>query len=226
MTTQPRLAIVDYGMGNLFSVQQALAAVGQPADITSDRDRLAAADGIVIPGVGAFGVAMNVLATTGMAPVIRERAAAGVPIVGICLGMQLMMASSTEFGAHAGLAIVEGETVALKASPDISSDARVPHVGWSSVVPARERGWSDTPLGGLAPGGDMYFVHSYYVRPSSANLVLSLSTYRGVTFCSSLVKGNVFGCQFHPERSGAEGLEIYRRIANAIRAGAPFGEMG
>jgi imidazole glycerol-phosphate synthase subunit HisH len=211
-------------MGNLFSVHQAFAAVGQPAEITSDPLRLAAADGLVIPGVGAFGVAMNVLETTGMAPVIRARAAAGVPIVGICLGMQLMMSSSTEFGAHAGLGIVEGETVALKANPDISGDARIPHVGWSSVLPAGEHPWSGTPLGGLAPGGDMYFVHSYYVRPASTDVVLARSMYRGVTFCSSLVKRNIFGCQFHPERSGADGLEIYRRIANTIRAGVPFGE--
>jgi glutamine amidotransferase len=224
MSGLPTLAIVDYGMGNLFSVLQAFAAVGQTAEITSDPARLAVADGIVIPGVGAFGVAMNVLERTGMAAVIRERAAQGTPIVGVCLGMQLMMSSSTEFGAHAGLGIVEGDTVALRASPEISAEARIPHVGWSSVQPAKEQGWADTPLGGLGAGGDMYFVHSYFVRPTSAAVVLSLSSYRGVTFCSSLARGNVFGCQFHPERSGADGLEIYRRISTAIRAGEPFGE--
>ena len=221
---QPMLAIVDYGMGNLFSVLHAFAAVGQPAEITSDPARLAAADGLVIPGVGAFGIAMEVLERTGMADAVRERVANGTPLVGICLGMQLMMSSSTEFGAHAGLGIIDGDTVALKASPDISQAARIPHVGWSSVQPARRTAWTDTPLAGLAEGGDMYFVHSYYVRPASPDVVLSLSSYRGVTFCSSLVKGNVFGCQFHPERSGVEGLEIYRRIAMAIRAGEPFGE--
>ena len=224
MTGQPTLAIVDYGMGNLFSVVQAFAAVGQAAAITSDPGDLATADGIVIPGVGAFGVAMSVLERTGMAPIIRERAAQGAPIVGICLGMQLMMSSSTEFGSHAGLGIVDGDTVALKASPAISADARIPHVGWSSVQPAYDRGWADTPLGGLSSGGEMYFVHSYVVRPASADVVLSLSSYRGVTFCSSLVRGNVFGCQFHPERSGPEGLEIYRRISRAIHSGAPFGD--
>ena len=221
---QPRLAIVDYGMGNLFSVLHAFAAVGQPAEITSDPARLAAADGLVIPGVGAFGVAMEVLERTGMADTVRERVAQGTPLVGICLGMQLMMSSSTEFGSHAGLGIIDGDTVALKASPDISRDARIPHVGWSSVQPVRGSGWTNTPLDGLAAGGDMYFVHSFYVRPKTADVVLSLSSYRGVTFCSSLVKGNVFGCQFHPERSGVEGLEIYRRIATAIRRGEPFGE--
>jgi imidazole glycerol-phosphate synthase subunit HisH len=222
---QPALAIVDYGMGNLFSVLHAFAAVGQQAEITSDRARLAAADGLLIPGVGAFGIAMQVLERTGMADTVRERVAHGTPLVGICLGMQLMMSSSTEFGSHAGLGIIEGDTVALKASPEISPEARIPHVGWSAVQPSRgHRGWAETPLNSLAAGGEMYFVHSYYVRPADPSVVLSVSTYRGVTFCSSLVKGNVFGCQFHPERSGVEGLEIYRRIASAIRAGEPFGE--
>ena len=222
---QPALAIVDYGMGNLFSVLHAFAAVGQKAEITSDPARLAAAEGLVIPGVGAFGIAMQVLERTGMADTVRERVAQGAPLVGICLGMQLMMSSSTEFGSHAGLGIIEGDTVALKASPEISPGARIPHVGWSSVQPARQHdGWADTPLNGLAAGGEMYFVHSYYVRPADPGVVLAVSNYRGVTFCSSLVKGNVFGCQFHPERSGVEGLEIYRRIAKAIRAGEPFGE--
>jgi glutamine amidotransferase len=226
MTTgQPRLAIVDYGMGNLFSVLHAFAAVGQPAEITSDPACLGAADGLVIPGVGAFGIAMEVLERSGMADTVRERVAQGVPLIGICLGMQLMMSSSTEFGAHAGLGIIEGDTVALKASSEISADARIPHVGWSAVQPASTRdGWTKTPLEGLRAGGDMYFVHSYYVRPANPAVVLSLSNYRGVTFCSSVVKGNVFGCQFHPERSGADGLEIYRRLADAIRAGEPFGD--
>src|SRR5262249_15972532 len=120
--------------------------------------------------------------------------------------------------------IIDGDTVALKASPEISATARIPHVGWSSVQPARGTGWTATPLDGLAGGGEMYFVHSYYVRPANPSVVLSLSNYRGVTFGSGLVRGKVFGCQFHPERSGAEGLEIYRRIAKAIRAGEPFGE--
>jgi len=221
---QPTLAIVDYGMGNLFSVLHAFAAVGQPAEITSDPARLAAADGLVIPGVGAFGIAMEALERTGMADTVRERVSRGTPLVGICLGMQLLMASSTEFGSHAGLGIIDGDTVALKASPDISPEARIPHIGWSSVQPAPGSGWSHTPLDGLAAGADMYFVHSYFVRPKNSEVVLSLSSYRGVTFCSSLVQGNVFGCQFHPERSGVEGLEIYRRIATAIRAAQPFGE--
>jgi glutamine amidotransferase len=221
----PTLAIVDYGMGNLFSVLHAFAAVGQPAEITSSPTRLAVSEAIVIPGVGAFGIAMDVLERTGMAEAIQDRVACGTPLVGICLGMQLMMTSSTEFGSHRGLGIIEGDTVALKESPDISAGARIPHVGWSAVEQPHARSWCGTPLGGLVPGHEMYFVHSYYVRPTNPEVALSFSSYRGVTFCSSLVKGNVFGCQFHPERSGVEGLEVYRRIAAAIRADEPFGDV-
>jgi glutamine amidotransferase len=219
----PTLAIVDYGMGNLFSVLHAFAAVGQPAEITSSPATLAAAEAIVIPGVGAFGIAMDVLERTGMAETIQEQVARGTPLVGICLGMQLMMSSSTEFGAHRGLGIIEGDTVALKENADIGAGARIPHVGWSAVQPAHSAGWNGTPLGGLVPGHEMYFVHSYYVRPANPDVALSVSSYRGATFCSSLVKDHVFGCQFHPERSGVEGLEIYRRIAAAIRSGKSFG---
>jgi glutamine amidotransferase len=225
MKSSASVAIVDYGMGNLFSVGQAFAAVGQSAEITSSPDTLAAADAIVIPGVGAFGRAMEILERTGMADTIRERARQGTPIVGVCLGMQLMMSSSTEFGSHRGLALIDGDTVALKANPTIDSAARIPHVGWTAVQPAHAGAWSGTPLAALGPGHDMYFVHSFYVRPADPSVALAFSSYRGVTFCSSLVKGNLFGCQFHPERSGPEGLEVYRHITASIRAGRSFGGM-
>ena len=221
----PTLAIVDYGMGNLFSVRHAFAAVGQDAEITASPDHVAAADGIVIPGVGAFGVAMDVLTRTGLAETIKDRASRGAPVVGICLGMQLMMSTSAEFGAHDGLGIIAGETVSLKDIPGIDRRARVPHVGWTAVHPTRPAGWAGTPLAGLEPDSPMYFVHSYCVKPADTAVSLASSEYLGATFCCSLVKGNVFGCQFHPERSAADGIEVYRRIVAAIRTGQPFGEM-
>jgi glutamine amidotransferase len=223
MSHQPDIAVVDYGMGNLFSVVQAFAAVGQRAEITASPERLATADALVIPGVGAFGIAMNVLERTGMADTIRDRASRGVPLVGICLGLQLMMSSSTEFGRHAGLGLVAGETSALRDSPEVPGTARIPHVGWSAVDAPGSRGWGGTPLAGLAPGGAMYFVHSFYVRPDDPGVVLSTSRYFGKTFCSSVARGHLFGCQFHPERSGPEGLAIYARIVAAIRSGESFG---
>lgn len=219
----PRVAIVDYGMGNLFSVRQAFAAVGQDAEITESRATLATCDAIVIPGVGAFGIAMEVLERSGLADTIKERVQRGTPLVGICLGLQLMMSSSTEFGLHPGLGILDGDTAALRESPEIGEGARIPHVGWSAVEPTRPNAWQGTPLAGLEPGREMYFVHSYYVRPNDSDVALSTSSYFGKTFCSSVAKGNVFGCQFHPERSGPDGLEIYRRLVSTIRSGEAFG---
>lgn len=223
MTVALSIAIVDYGMGNLFSVHQAFAAVGQPAEITASPNRLAGADAIVIPGVGAFGVAMNVLERTGMADVIKDRVSRGTPLVGICLGLQLMMTSSTEFGQHAGLGLVAGDTAALRESQELPKRARIPHVGWSAIEATQPRQWEGTPLGDLESGQAMYFVHSFYVRPDDPSLMLSTSEYMGKTFCSSVAKDNLFGCQFHPERSGPDGLAIYRRIVAAIRAGESFG---
>jgi imidazole glycerol-phosphate synthase subunit HisH len=223
MSAIPSIAIVDYGMGNLFSVHQAFAAVGQPADITASPARLASADAIVIPGVGAFGIAMDVLERTGMAEIIKDRVSRGTPLVGICLGLQLMMSSSTEFGHHAGLGLIPGDTAALRDSPELAATARIPHVGWSGVDATRARRWEGTPLANLVPGHEMYFVHSYYVRPHDQSVTLSTSEYLGKMFCSSVAKDHLFGCQFHPERSGPEGLAIYRRIVAAIRSGEPFG---
>jgi len=177
------LAIVDYGMGNLFSVRHAFAAVGQEAEITASPERVAEADAIVIPGVGAFGVAMDVLTRTGLADTIRDRASRGAPVVGICLGMQLMMSSSAEFGSHRGLGIVAGETVSLKDIPGIDPAARVPHVGWTAVHPTRPDGWRGTPLNGLEPGCPMYFVHSYCVRPADGAVSVASSNYLGASFC-------------------------------------------
>jgi glutamine amidotransferase len=147
----------------------------------------------------------------------------GTPLVGICLGLQLMMSSSTEFGQHAGLGLVTGDTAALRDSPELLKKARIPHVGWSGVDATRPRAWEGTPLGDLASGNEMYFVHSYFVRPVDTSITLATSQYLGKTFCSSVAKGHLFGCQFHPERSGPDGLAIYRRLVAAIRAGEPFG---
>jgi glutamine amidotransferase len=134
-----------------------------------------------------------------------------------------MMSSSTEFGHHAGLGLIAGDTAALRESAEISDRARVPHVGWSPVDAPRPGRWDATPLADLASGDEMYFVHSYYVRPSDAAVVLSTSEYLGKTFCSSVARGNLFGCQFHPERSGPDGLAIYRRLVATIRSGESFG---
>lgn len=213
-----RAAIVDYGLGNLFSVRQACEHAGMTANITPDADEIASADLVLLPGVGAYKDAMDTLRDLGLVDVLRDYAESGKPLVGICLGMQLLMSRSHEFGTHEGLDLIKGEVVRFEPPADDLQNPRrlkVPQVGWNTIKPAREdTSWPGTYLEGLEPDTYMYFVHSYYVVPQDDAVVLSKTTYGDTEFCSSLQRGNVFACQFHPERSGREGLRMY---ANFIR---------
>jgi len=215
------IAIVDYGLGNLFSVQQACHHCGMPAaTITSDKNAVLNADAVILPGVGAFGDAMQTLHKLDLVEPLRDLAAAGKPLMGICLGLQLLMSVSHEFGDHAGLDIIPGEVVPFEPATITVGEGqrprKVPQVGWNAVCEARESTWATSPLNGLESGVFMYFVHSYYVRPATSELVLSTSTYGDTEFCSSLAKENIFACQFHPERSGTQGLQIYQNFARML----------
>jgi glutamine amidotransferase len=212
----PSAAIVDFGVGNLFSVLHGLRKVGIPATITSSKDDILAADMVVVPGVGAFGDAMTSLHRLDLVEPLREVAASEQLLVGICLGMQLFMTESHEFGTHRGLDIFPGEVVPFVPSLDDDSRLKVPHVGWTRNYVSGERpdGWSNSPLEGLSEGEYLYFVHSYYSVPEEPGLAASMATYGDTEFSSSLWREGVFGCQFHPERSGPQGLEIYRNLAS------------
>ena len=212
------VAIVDYGLGNLFSVKQACERVGHLPLISSQAEDLQHADLVILPGVGAYSDAMNALRELGLVAPIRELAHAGKPIIGICLGLQLLMERSYEFGVHEGLGLLAGEVVRF---PEVNrgSPLRVPHLCWNRVCAARGGAFApESPLTGLPDGVFMYFVHSYYVRPVDEALVQSRTTYGGVQFCSSVLCGQIFGCQFHPERSGAQGLAFYRNLARFARS--------
>lgn len=215
------VAIVDYGLGNLYSVQRACDHVGLRATITNDPDAVRRADGIILPGVGAFGDAMSTLRANGMVEVLREAIAADRPFMGICLGVQLLMSESHEFGQHEGLGIIAGDVVRFDAPRDLVDGRervlKVPEVCWNRV--AATRSWAGTPLSVMRDGQHMYFVHSYYVRPADPSVVLSTTRYGDVEYCSSIARGNLFACQFHPERSGAEGLAIYRAWADQLARG-------
>lgn len=223
---QPMAAIVDYGLGNLFSVQRACEYVGLPAHITSSRDEVLQADAVILPGVGAFGDAMAALHRLDLVSPLQDIAASGKPLIGICLGLQLLMSESYEFGTHAGLNIIQGPVVRFENPVSASGTLKVPQIGWNRICKTRaqEPGqhntdgdeWSGSPLAGLPDGEFMYFVHSFYAQPDELDVVLSTSRYGHITFCSSLKKGNVFASQFHPERSGSRGLDIYRNIAALI----------
>jgi glutamine amidotransferase len=224
-----RAAIVDHGLGNLFSVKQACEYAGMSALITPSYKDLMAADVVILPGVGAFGDAMSALNRLDLIAPLREIGASKKWLVGICLGQQLLMTESCEFGVHEGLDIIEGTVVPFEnlAETDgvdgIPRKLKVPQVGWNRIRAPKSPGstaevWAGTPLSGLSDGAYMYFVHSYYVVPTQEEVIRSTTQYGQVEFCSSLQYNSTFACQFHPERSGVQGLEIYKNIAEMVKS--------
>jgi len=205
-----KIAILDYGMGNLFSVRRACEDVGLDAVTTHQPQDIHQADGVILPGVGAFGDAMAHLEELDLVDPIKDFVKSGRPFLGICLGMQLLMSESEEFGAHRGLNIVPGAVKRLDPHSEVS---KVPEVGWNQIYKPSNNSsdyWRDTPLHNIEEGEYVYFVHSYFVQPEEPEVVLSMSSYEGVDFCSSLRFKNVFATQFHPEKSAAKGLQIYQ----------------
>jgi imidazole glycerol-phosphate synthase subunit HisH len=195
------IAIADYGMGNRRSVEKALAHVGAASVITADHDEIRRASAVILPGVGAFPEAMRNLDRTGLGEVLIERAAAGVPLLGICLGMQLLFESSTEHEGAEGLGILPGAVTVLE-SP------RLPHIGWNLVTFERESALTE----GLGEAAAFYHVHSFACRPSDASDVVGVSEY-GERFVSVVERDNVMAAQFHPEKSSKDGLRMLRNFA-------------
>ena len=197
------IAIVDYGVGNLFSLKSSLAAIGAEAVVTGDAAVLHAADRIILPGVGAFGDAADKLAATGMRDAVLTEAKSGQPLLGICLGMQLLFEKGMEYGEHAGLGLIPGTVVDLK--PVLPASLKVPHIGWNALRLSQP----DHPLMKNTRDGDcVYFVHSFYAT-GCADWTLATAEY-GVDVTAAVARDNVMGCQFHPEKSGAVGLNILR----------------
>ena len=199
------LAIVDYGVGNLFSLRCSLAAVGAEVTVTGDPDELARADRLVLPGVGAFGDAAALLTRRGLDQAVVDFARTGKPLLGICLGMQLLFSRSFEYGEHPGLDLIPGEVVPM--APVLPAGLKVPHIGWNALhFPA---GREKSPLFRHIQEGDcVYFVHSYY-GVNCAESIIATAEY-GIPLTAAVQKDNVFGAQFHPEKSGAVGLGILR----------------
>ncbi|MBE9917728.1 imidazole glycerol phosphate synthase subunit HisH [Paenibacillus donghaensis] len=196
------IAIADYGMGNLHSVSKAVERLGAEALITGDRTELLAASGIILPGVGAFGDAMRHLQESGLAEVMKEVAASGKPLLGICLGMQLLFGSSEEHGQHEGLGILPGRVIRFP-----QGDYKVPHMGWNRLEFLQK---NDPLLAGLAEG-HVYFVHSYHVLPEVESDLLAVTDY-GQPVTAIVGRGQVYGMQFHPEKSGELGMELLGRF--------------
>lgn len=201
-------AIIDYGMGNLFSVQRACEHAGINAVITSDKELISGASAAILPGVGAFGNAMENLSKLDLLGPIKDFAASGKPFMGICLGMQLLFEESEEFGAYKGLGIFRGKVARF------SGKEKVPEIGWNRISFPGCGSAEGTFFSGINPGAYMYFVHSYYCCPADKELIVSETEYDGVKYCSSIAQGNVFAVQFHPEKSARDGLKVYENWAN------------
>lgn len=194
------VAIIDYGVGNLFSLYSSLRAVGAEAEVTSDREKIKSADRLILPGVGAFGDAAEKLKTSGIDVLIKEQAAEGKPLLGICLGMQLLFDRSFEFGEHEGLGLIHGDVIPM--AGNTPSGLKIPHIGWNSL---RLKG-RNALFSGINNGDFVYFVHSYYADRCD-NSVIATTDY-GIPITAAAASGNVYGCQFHPEKSGKTGLAI------------------
>lgn len=216
------VSIVDYGLGNLFSVKHACKKAGFDAEITSSKEDILKSDAVILPGVGAFGNAMETLKNLELADTLKEAALSGKPFLGICLGMQLLMSESDEFGNHQGLDIIKGSVVRFdKPVDDKGKRLKVPQVGWNTInvfdSSLHNGTWEGSIFEGIDSGEFMYFVHSFYVKPDDPDVVLSTSEYGNIQFCSGLNYKNIYACQFHPERSGIKGLQVYHNFFNLIR---------
>ena len=196
------VAVIDYGVGNLFSLCSSLERIGADVCVTSDPEEIRKAEKLILPGVGAFADAAAKLRASNLDQVIREQAANGKEIMGICLGMQLLFEKSYEFGEHTGLGLLKGSVIPMAGT--IPEGLKIPHIGWNALAFSRE----SELLRYIQEGDCVYFVHSFYVDPSAESVVATAEYGRQVT--AAVQKGNVMGCQFHPEKSGEVGLNILR----------------
>ena len=203
-----QIAIIDYGVGNLFSLASSLASIGAQVTVTSDADTLRRADKLILPGVGAFVDAARKLCESGLDAVIREEAAAGKPLMGICLGMQMLFERSYEYGEHEGLGLLRGEVVPMEGR--IPADLKIPHIGWNALHLTR----NDSLFRYIRENDCVYFVHSYYAS-GCGDSVIATAEY-GAELTAAVRKGSVMGCQFHPEKSGKVGLAILRAFCEGV----------
>ena len=199
------LAIIDYGVGNLFSLVSSLKAIGVDAVITSDTAEILNADRLILPGVGAFGDASKKLAESGLGATVKEAVKKGTPLMGICLGMQLLFEKSFEYGEHEGLGLLKGKVIGMENT--IPENLKIPHIGWNSL-----KFTSTSPIFKYINEGDcVYFVHSFYAVDCEDSLIATMDYGKELT--AAVQKGNIYGCQFHPEKSGSVGLKILKAFS-------------
>ena len=204
-----KIAIIDYKMSNLFSIQNALNSLGFDTVITSEAKKILNCDGAVLPGVGSFPTALENLKNLRLDKTISKFVSSGRPFMGICLGMQLLFEQSEEFEITQGLGLIEGSTRKFKNHPSINT---IPHLGWNSVKIIQGRDIKNDPTKDISDGDFFYFIHSLYVEPKNKSDVKTLTTHDGFEFCSSIIRENIYASQFHPEKSGNKGLTILKNF--------------
>ena len=204
------ITIIDYGMGNLRSVQKGFEKMGYVAEVTRDAGRIEAAAGVVLPGVGAFGACMDGLAGCGLVDTVYRVVEQGTPLLGICVGMQILFSESVEFGRVRGLDILKGQVVRF--DPATLDGSKIPHMGWNQIHIKR----CAPHLDGIPDGAAVYFVHSYYPVPDDAEVIATTTDYGGTEFVSSVWWRNIFATQFHPEKSQAIGLRILANFGRLV----------
>ena len=206
-----KVVIIDYQLGNLYSVKQACDTVGMNVLVSSNKEDILAADALILPGVGAFIEAMNNLSKLDLIDAIKSKVSSGTPLFGICLGLQLLFTKSEEFGSGNGLDLISG---IIKKFPEKFDNRKikVPHITWNQVYKLKNS-WEETPLRDIINHEFMYFIHSYYVQPNNDKCILTNTNYDGIEFCSSITQNNIFATQFHPEKSADKGISIYKNWA-------------
>lgn len=215
MKAAPRVQIIDYQLGNVFSIQQACQRVGIDAFVSDSSKTLHEVDGLILPGVGAFGNAMASLQRLNLIEPLCDTVAHGKPLMGICLGMQLLFDQSEEFGVHPGLGLLAGRIRRIPEQMLAERKLRVPNVGWSGIRICDSRD-SEAILSGIPDGSSMYFVHSYFAQPADTNDRLTTTEYGEIRYCSSVLRNTILGVQFHPEKSAELGLQFYRNWAQGL----------
>lgn len=210
---KPRITVIDYGLGNLLSVQRGLEHCGAEVLLTSDPEVVASAERAVLPGVGAFASAMQALMEYGLVPALQTLASKGTPLLGICLGMQLLLDESEEFGLTRGLGLIPGRVIPVPNKTAYGETQKIPHIGWNGLVLAESRrDWTDTLLQSNRPGEAAYFVHSFMAVPTNSQHRLADCFYGGQRIPAAVNRDRITGCQFHPEKSGEVGLKILRKF--------------
>lgn len=203
-----KIGIIDYGVGNIRSISNALINLGADTLLTSSRDEILNCDGIILPGVGAFRHGMEKLKEKDLDLILDDYIQTNKPLLGICLGMQMLFDRSSEFGDSKGLGFIEGNVEKLP----FQENFKLPHIAWTPIYPNSNLSWVNTLLNDIDINSDMYHVHTYYVNPHNLDYVLSFSSYNDFQYCSTVQKKNIFGCQYHPEKSGVAGLSVIKNF--------------